>query len=293
MIKHIITIAALGLAFGLRLQAQPAFSGGFRAGMTFGTIKGPSEKDAQGKDLEKFAYSTGLHVGATFNYKLTSMMGVRGEILYAQRGMNYEYEGPSYWIFSAATSAPVVAGGTRTMRMDVTNSYLEVPLSIFLKIDRLELSAGASGGLLVGSRAFGELTFGRQNVPGAPIEPFTVNLEFDYLKNGYLQTMGNQTISRTVGGRQVAIPQTIGAYYEAIDNGEKLYHKLDFGLTGGLSFYLSKSLFVGGRIYHSLSDVTNEQQDLLKFALNPDLSYATLNHKDRNLVWYLSLGFNL
>lgn len=292
MIKHIATIA-LVLAIGLHLQAQSAFSGGFRAGMTFATMKGPAEKDAQDKELEKFAYSTGLHIGATFNYKFTNTMGMRGELLYAQRGMNYEYEGPSYWTFRPATGAPIVAGGTRTMRMDVTNSYLEVPLTVFLKIDRVELSAGASGGLLVGSRAFGELTFGRQNVPGAPIEPFTVNLEFDYLKNEYLQTFGNQTISRTVGGRQVAIPQTIGAYYEAIDNGETLYRRLDFGLTGGLSFYLSKSLFVGGRVFYGLSDITNERQDLSKFALNPDLSYATLNHNDRNLVWYLSLGFSL
>ncbi len=292
LLKNILPLL-LGVVIAASADAQRTFTGGFRSGLTFSTLSGPSEMDDQGNELETFSLSSGFHVGATFNFRLTDIFGLRGELMYAQKGLNYDYEGPSYWIFEPLLGTSIYSSGTRQISLDITNSYIELPLTAFARAGRFEISAGISAGILVGSRGFGEVTYSGRSTLGSNIAPFTVNLQHNYFRDSYREEIATEFESRTIEGRPVRIPLTTGAYQEAVDNGQKLFRPLDFGLFGGLSFYLSKTLFLGGRIYYGLPDVTNDQQDISRKTLGDNREYLLRQDDDRNLVFYLSLGFSL
>lgn len=251
------------------------------------------EATDNGAMLEKMSFSSGFHVGATFNYKLTDIFGLRAELLYAQKGMNYDYDGESFWIFEPLLGTPVYSVGTRRVSLDVTNSYLEAPFSVFARFGKIEFSGGINPGILIGSRGFGELTYSGRTLLGATVAPFTMNLEHQYRRDEFRGTVGTTFENRIIEGRPVQIPSTAGAYYEGIDSSEKLYRTFDLGLIGGLSFYLNKSLFMGGRIHYGLSDVTNTQQDFSRRTVDNSRNLILRDDYDRNLVFYLSLGFSL
>lgn len=292
MMKKILLFAAM-LATAQWLIAQSNFSGGFRAGLTFATLSGPAESTDNGATLENMSLSSGFHVGATFNYKLTDIFGVRGELLYAQKGTNYDYDGESFWIFEPLIGTPVYSAGTRRVSLDVTNSYLEVPLSVYARLGKIEISGGINPGILIGSRGFGELTYSGRTLLGTTIAPFTMNLEHQYRRDEFRGTVGTEVENRIIEGRPVQIPLSVGAYYEGADDEAKLYNTFDVGLIGGLSFYLSNSLFLGGRVHYGLTDVTNSKQDFARRSLDANRNLILREDNDRNLVLYLSLGFSL
>lgn len=292
MMKKMLLLAAV-FACVQWLPAQGNFSGGFRAGLTFGTLSGPVESTDAGMALENMSFSSGFHVGATFNYKLTDIFGVRGELLYAQKGTNYDYDGESFWVFEPLIGSPVYSSGTRRVSLDVTNSYLETPLSVYARFGKIEISGGVNPGILIGSRGFGELTYSGRTVLGTTIAPFTMNLEHQYRQDVFRGAVGTEVENRIIEGRPIEIPQTAGAYYEGLNNDEKLYRSFDVGLIGGLSFFLNESLFLGGRVHYGLSDVTNTQQDYARRTLDNNRNLILREDNDRNLVLYLSLGFSL
>lgn len=284
----LVFLAAVSTSYG-----QQVFSGGFRAGLTFSRFSGPSETGDDGQNLEEFKFSSGFHVGPTFNFRLSDLFGLRADLLYAQKGLNYDYDGPSFWVFEPVVGPPIYSVGTRRVSMDVTNSYLELPLTAYTRLGPLEISAGINTAILVGSRGFGELTYSGRSTLGSNIDPFTINLEHRYSSDTYREKIATDFESRLIEGRPVEIPLTIGAYYEAVDNGQKLYRFLDIGAVGGLSFFFNKSLFLGGRIHYGLLDVTNNRQDLSKRTLDTNRNYILRDDQDRNMVIYLSLGFGL
>ena len=291
--KRLITILVL-LASGAAAYGQQVFSGGFRAGMTFSTISGPSETGNDGENLESYGLASGFHVGPTFNFRLSQLFGVRAELLYAQKGTNYDYGGPSFWIFEPTDGPPIYSLGARQMSLDVTNSYLELPLTAYARLGSFELSAGINTAILLGSRGFGELSFidGR-TTQGFAVEPFTINLEHRYNSDKYREKIATDFESRLIEGRAVDIPLTIGAYYEAVDNGKKLYRFLDLGVVGSLSYFLSSTLFIGGRVHYGLLDVTNNEQDISRRNLDANSNFILRDDMDRNLALYLSIGFSL
>ncbi len=292
MLKKILPLA-ICLSCITAAGAQQAFTGGLRAGLTFSTLSGPLETDDQGNALEKYTFSSGFHIGVTFNYSLTDILGLRGEFLFAQKGANYDYEGVSFWVFDPLAGPPVYSTGTRQMSLDVTNSYIEVPLSLFARMGALELSGGINPAFLVGSRGVGELTYSGRSTLGTNVAPFTINLQHQYRRDKYRESIGTDVEARIIEGRPVEIPLNTGAYYEGVDNGQKLYKFLDLGLIGGLSFYFNKSLFLGGRVHYGLPDVTNNRQHISRKALDANRNYVLREDNDRNLVLYLSLGFSL
>jgi hypothetical protein len=275
------------------LQAQGLFSGGFRAGLTFSRIQGPAETDDNGEALENFGLSSGFHVGASFNYKLTDVFGLRAELMYAQKGVDYTYDGQSFWIFEPLNSAPILSRGFRQMRINVSNSYIETPIMAFGRLGALELSAGINPSILVSSRGFGELTYTGRTTLGTNVAPFTVNLEHNYLNDTYRQAKGTEREQRIIDGRALEIPLRTGAYEEGFQNGYKTYRFFDLGLIAGLSVYINQSLYLGGRIHYGLSDVTHNQQEISRRNLDNNGGYVLREEKDRNMALYLSLGFSL
>jgi hypothetical protein len=283
-----ITFALLGL---LPLQAQK-LSGGFRAGLNFASFSGPLEMDDNGTELEEYAFKSGFHLSGMVNVKFNDVFSLRGEVSYSQKGTEYNYRGSSYWIFDTEAGSKVYATGTRNTAMTINNSYIDLPFTAVARLGRIELSGGVNLGFLTISRAAGELTFSGLSDGGAVVDPFTIALEFNYFRQSLQRIDLDEVEVRPIDGQNVLIPRVLGAYPDDIDGNEQLYRTLDFGLVGGLSFFLNEGLFLGFRINYGLMDVTRDNRHISRYKLADDRSFIFRNADDRNLNLQASIGFN-
>lgn len=278
----------LFLLFSTTLAAQE-FSAGFRAGLNFATFIGPSEVDTEGSDLENYTLASGFHVGGMANLKFTDQFTLRGELIYTQKGGNYEFNGPSFWVFDATDGSTLVAEGERSTLLSITNSYIDIPIMAVGRFGRFEVSGGASVGFLVSSRGSGELRFNGSTRRGTPVDPFTVALDFNYLQ-GRADT--DEFNSQTVEGKNLLVPSSLSAYYQFADGGVNRYNTLEVGLIGGAAFFLNQGLFLGLRAQYGLTDVTSSESDVSRYQLDESDNYRPLSDDDRNLVLQVSVGFS-
>lgn len=280
----------LGLAILLFTSvtfAQGEFSGGFKAGLNFNNIDGPTETDD-----EVFESNTGFHIGASFVYSFTDLFGVKAELMYSQKGTQYTYDGPSYFTFyTTNTATPIFATGNRRSDISISNSYIDIPVLLYYKIGRLELEAGVNAGFLIGSSGSGGITFSGTTQAGSPVAEFTTGVDYGYYSNekGIDAIMGSTTI--TLNTLQAFRPESTDAYYEAADNDDNKFKTVDFGLNAGLAFFLNKGLYVGVRANYGLSDITNEGQDISPVSLAQGNRYQTRDDQDRNISIQASVGF--
>ncbi|NBC08981.1 MAG: outer membrane beta-barrel protein [Bacteroidetes bacterium] len=285
---------ALLLGLYTPLAAQE-FSGGFKAGLNFVTFDGPLETGAGDVELESFGNSTNFHIGAIANLRFTDIFRMRAELLYTQKGgiINFNDQS-SYWLFvPTGEDPPFSVDAQRTSVLEVTNTYLEIPVMAVVRLKRFELSAGLSAGFLVASRASGEASIdGAVSPDGSPIQPFSTNLEFNYLSDEPQQLDENNSALLEVDGRNVFLPDNLNARYQQLGDDDNLFNTLDVGLVGGISYFLNKGLFIGGRVNYSLIDITEQSQDISRSTINPDNTYVTRDDDDRNFVLQLSVGFS-
>lgn len=261
----------------------------FKAGLGFSQILGDAET-VNDEEVEEVRFTNGFHLGIGLGVPFTDHFGARAMVLYMQRGMEYSYEGPSYFVFDGANGNLLPSiGGNRKTTLEVTNSYISIPLTAYARFNRIEFEAGVYAGLLVTSRADGELTFSN---PSANLEPVTLTLDYDYNADGFERPTDVEVFNRFVNGVQGSVPQTINAYYESVNNEEKRYNLFDFGLTADVAFYLNQGLYIGVGIDYGLLDVTNDEQDLNVSSLDPDRNFVSREDVDQNLTLKASIGFN-
>ena len=268
------------------------WSGGIRAGLNYSRIDGPSEVDAKGNDLEKNTLSSGFHIGGMITRKLNSAVGLRAEILYSQRGTDYQYQGDSYFRFFTESGAAANSKGTRYTTLRVTNTYLDLPLSAYLRLGRIELSAGGYGSFMLTSRGVGELNYSGKSIVGQTIEPILIPLKYDYFKDQFQQTGVSNAKFLTVDNKRVVVPSTLGAYYDARDTGVPLFSRIDAGLQAGLGIFMSQGLYLGARIQKGFLDLTRAEQELSLLNLDTAGKVIPRNDKDQNLSMQLSIGFS-
>ncbi len=269
---------------------------GFRVGLNFGTLRGPSEQGAQG-DLENFNFNSGFHVGGGLIYKFTDQFGIKGEILFSQRGVEYGYDGEGVQIFREADGDPVLGVGNRLSFIDVTNSYIELPFTAYFRFanQKLEISAGANINFLVGSSGFGEYTF-TGAIPNNPEVEATFELDHSYFRDKLAQDVtidsNTELVEIANGLNTIQIPRTIGAYYLDYDEKDgKYYNIMDLGLHAGAAFYLNGGLYVGVTFNFGLLDVTNDFYDISRTEVE-DFEYVSREDKDTNFTIQTSVGFS-
>lgn len=271
-------------------QAQE-FTYGFKAGLNFGKfVGGTSETDNAGTSLEETSYGTGFHVGAIGNLSLTDYFGLRAELLYSQKGSDYKFVGPSYFIFPNPTGGRIVATGSRDMLIDVTNSYIDLPLLGYAKFGRFEIMAGANVAFLISSSGDGGISFSGQTLTGEPVSMVNFNADYNFIGDKPGEGIGSELITVTIAGQPIEVPQTLGAYYEFANDPGNLYNRFDLGLIGGVSFYLNNGLYINGRINYGLTDVTNNDVDVSLTTLN-NANFINRSDDDRNFVIQTSIGF--
>lgn len=269
------------------------FSGGFRAGLNFTTINGPAEVNAEGMELDNYDFSNGFHIGAIANLRFTDIFRARAELLYSQKGGVYNYIGESYWVFTPVDgNEPFIATGNRETTLEVTNSYIDIPVLAVARLGKFEVSAGMSVGFLVSSRAAGELRFEGVSPQGTPIAPFNVALDFNYFDGAFRLNDAGDTEIRDIDNREVEIPATLGAYYQELEEGENLYNTVDVGLIGGLAYYLNRGLFLGVRLNYGLSDISQANRDISLQSLEEVGEYTFREDDDQNFNLQVSVGFS-
>lgn len=280
------------LLLGWSVALSQSFSGGFKAGLNFSTLSGDAETDNSNEKVEDYGFNTGFHIGAAFNLKLTDNFGFRAELLFNQKGTDYSFDGQSYWIFGPTSNSPIIGIGTRITDLKISNTYIDLPLMAYAKMGRVEISGGVNAAVMISSRGTGETTFNGQTLNGSTIGLFTVTLDHNYFRDKGGEAKTDITKKVAIGGSQIDIPSSIGAYYLQDSGDENLFQRLDFGLVGGIGFYLNRGLYLGFRANYGLPDVTKTATDISKVRLDTQQTFVTRDDKDQNLSLHASIGFS-
>ncbi len=270
---------------------------GFKAGLNFSTINGPSEQTVDGSDTEMNEYITGFHIAAIINFKLTDIAGVRTELMFSQKGSRYTFEGDSYQDFFNNSQVTLTSTtGMKELSINTTNAYIDIPvMGYFRATDWLEISGGASVGVLVSSVAAGELRYSGVSASGTPLDDVVIGIEYNYLTDD-INTQSEDFNTKMVGNQTLRIPRTVGAYYDYNLYNQELqgnfYNRLDLGLVGGINIFLNQGLSLGLRVNYGLSDITNNEVDPSIQSLDEDGNFIYLEDKDTNLSLQASIGFS-
>ena len=285
------------LLIGLFIVGYLAYSsgqeitGGFKVGLNFSKFDGDNAQDAQGNNLESNDYSTGFHVGAIVNFKLTDIFGFRSELLYSQKGSQYTFDGPSFLRLYTRQSDPVITFGNRREVISFSNAYLDIPLMTYIRIGRIEASAGVNAALLIGSRGQGEITYSGVSNGGQNVDPIVITIDGNFNKDVPTTTGFGNIISRTIDNKEVFIPEVVSAYYDGFPGDETLFNRIDIGLNAGLNIFVNNGLNLGFRVNYGLSDITNENQDFDRTGLDNGALRMSMDD-DRNISLQTSIGFS-
>jgi len=287
------------LTLSLNALAQD-WSYGIKAGLNFSTFAGDPEKDDAGATVEEFQRITSFHIGFGFSYAITDHIGARAELMYSQKGVGYRYEGTSYEFLTSRTNMEIISSGSRKTTNNILTSYIDLPVLFYVRpADWLEISLGPSIGVLVGATGAGSTAFSGQTrlIGGTPIEKtvpeHSLTLEYNYFGDETGEADISSTMELPVSNQIVDLPAAIGAYYDIPRGDGNFFNILDLGLNAGLSFYLSRTLFVGGRVNYGLSDVTNNDYDFSLVKLDAANARIPRSDTDRNFSIQASVGFNL
>lgn len=297
MMVRFITLFSCLLA-AATLSAQ--FHGGVKTGLNFSTLKGTPETDAAGNALESVNNFTGFHIGPTFSYGFTDQFGIRGELMYSKKGAKYTYNGPGSRTFVLENNLGKVATtGTSTVQLAVTHVGIDIPVTAYYRIGDFEVSGGVYGSLILQKVGDGALQYAWDKQTGTIGGKFESFLDYNYNRDDLGESKGDVTqeviVQQDQDGfnkRISQLPQTFGAYYDYPEDRGNLYQSFDYGVTGGLTYYLSRSLFIGGRIQYGLADLTRNETDFGFQSLNQSTTPVTRNDKDYNFTIQASVGFS-
>lgn len=288
MKKALLSLAAILLAVSAFAQMRY----GFKTGLNFATIRGPIAQDAASANLEKIENVTGFSIGATFGYGFTDNFGIRGEFLYSKRGMKYTYEGAAYRYFSV-NNTPVLTRGNDRYLVVVNNSYIDIPILGYAKAGNFEFNAGTYVGFLVQSTGEGSSTYnGKPDNSNKVTGDLKFSLQHNYYQDKPGEFKADDVITAQVGDRVVEVPKIHGAYYDYSEDKGNLYNTIDYGVLGGVSYFVSRSLYVGVRLQYGLADVSNNKVDFVKAAPDENGAKVFSEDKDRNFNIQATVGFS-
>ena len=284
----------------------------FRVGINSAQFIGASEIGPDGTDLEDFTTFTGFHVGGGVVFKLLDHYGFKVELLFSQKGSRYTYNGPSTYIFTTTRSGNIVTAiGTREISNRITNSYIEIPITGYIKYGKFELNGGFSVAFLTGSNGVGDMVFSGLSANNNEQVDFTTLIAHNYRRDDLEPTEEILTFQPefftefTVDGEQVLLLTEETAYAQWTNSSlfggvfarpdlfldDQFYRTLDFAVNAGVSYYISDGLFFGFTASYGLRDVSNPFFDY-SLSTSQGLNRAERSDDDRNFLLMGSVGFN-
>jgi len=292
MKRYLIVFAAFYFISGSMISQNDNIGFGFRAGASIAKLDGPSELGPNGEELEEYTMARGFHIGASVSYKFTDLVGMKAEFVYSQRGTEYTYDGPSYYVLGRGTIRSTTIYGDRQQTLDLSNVFLDIPVLAYYKIGKLELCGGVNTGILLASTAVGSTNFEGISSLGNPIAPFQVGLNHNYKKDKAGEA-SSETFDVSIDGSfPYAVPETVMAYYEFETKEENQYKTIDFGLVVGAAFYINEGLYLSARYTHGLSDADVNNYDVSLQSLNTDGSFKYRDDDNKSRSWQFSVGFS-
>lgn len=262
---------------------------GLRIGLNYSHFEGTLEENAS------FGTSPGFHIGPTFSYAFSDIMGLRGELIFSQKGSKLDYNGPSYFTIRKNNDF-ITTTGTRTTKSVINNNYLDIPLMFYtLLFERLDVSIGGYAAVLVGSTGRGDMLYsGKRDNSNAPVEQIKFLLDANFFKDRAGTTSSTATQTIRLEGDQIVLPQRLGGYYEYRTKPEgNKYNGLDYGLTGALHYRLSRGLYAGVRYQLGMSDVSNDDFEVSYKTLSPSKEFILNPQKHQQRTLQLSLLLQL
>ena len=289
--KYYIVTALLFFLIGTS-HIYGQFTVGFKAGLSYSKHNGPSEM-ANGNDLETKSIAGGFHVGATFNYAITDLFGFRSGLIFNQKGGKFTYDGPSNFYFrNEPPEEDVYIIGNRRMNYRMTNAYIDIPLTAYVKLGKFELHGGGYFSIMAAGSAGGEMVFnGTSMISGSAVDEFRATLDHNYYRNVAGGASGGPQEVIVDGMREIT-PTIQGAYYEYEEKDGSFLKPLDYGLDATLNYFINEGFYFGLDVQFGLADLTNNNMDISYSILNEDLTRPTRDDVDTNLGFNVSLGFS-
>ncbi len=290
-----LVLVFITLLFVQGLQAQ-GWGFGFKVGMTQSRFDGPSEQ-ANGSDLESNANAGGFMVGAIFKYKFTDLAGIRAELLYNQKGTNFNFTGDGYQYLPAQGQPNnTLLLGDQRIDLDISNAYLNIPILGYGRLGKFEFEGGISIGVLLSSNGNGEVEIDALSSTGNPVGVYNGVLEYRFNNTDPRQilSVAEDVVQLNVDGQSLVFPKFLDAYHRfpnlvGLDS-DRVFNAFDMGVVGGINYYWNSTLYIGGRLYYGLSDVTNNDSgyDVSRV----DFNGGRRTDMDRNISLQFSLGFS-
>ena len=269
------------------LSAQ-GYNIGIRAGISQTQFLGPSEPNAQ----EDYGLNGGFHFGLNFQWNFNDVIGVRSEILYNQTGTNYKFfSDDGFYIFGLFNNSRFVLRDTSEINLQQSNAYLHFPQTFHFKINpRWEAFVGGYFGVLLNPTARGTIVFGGQSFTQE--HSFEQGLDFDYNSDeaGDASFFARPILIR-VTGEDVDLPGVIGAYYLQETKTSDKFFGIDYGLVGGISYYMNRNLYFMLRAEYGIKDITNRLGDMSYQEVVDNGIVRFNDDNDRNFGLHLSIGF--
>lgn len=280
-----VSIVFIGfiLFFGFEAQSQKF---GIRAGLNYSAFNGPLESGV----IEKNKFTNGFHFGFTYSYPIYEDFSVRAELMYAQLGSRLEYEGETFYRIPTADGT-VNERGNSIIDLKITNTYLGLPIVFqYTFAKKVEVSLGGYVQFLIQSRGVGQQRFISYDNP----ENIFMKQSMDH--NYKKDVAGGGTLTGPaviIDGKVVFLYKNTGAYYQMFDAEKSgtLYNNIDYGLTGGISYFFTKGFFAGLRYDYGLADITNNRMDPSRRTLDENGELIFTNDFDRNVNINISMGF--
>ncbi len=271
---------------------------GFKTGLTVSKFNGPSE-ESNGMEVESNNTTGGFMVGAMFGYGFTDLSGIKVELLYNQKGTQYNFTGPGFQNLPTETGSNVLITGDQRIDLNISTAYIDIPILAYGRLGKFEFEGGVSLNLLLSSTGNGEVEINGVTPAGSSTGTFNGVLDHRYGRDdisGRVSFLPEDLITLNVDGQMINVPKILNAYYLFSDNpqslsSDRVYNFLDIGLVGGINYFWNSTLYLGARLNYGLLDVTNNDSgyDISKI----NRANGVLSDKDQNFSIQLSLGFSL
>ncbi|MBL0190647.1 MAG: PorT family protein [Saprospiraceae bacterium] len=287
--KKIVLFFCCFSMFHISMSGQIKF--GLRAGMNMSKLLIPIEKSSTGDKLNSNEFVTGgVHVGILFKYELMENLSVNSELLYTQKGTRRTFEGDGFYIVNPKIANPLIIKGDKKSFVTISNSYLEVPLTINYKLGPVELGAGFYSGILLSSKGSGEINIIGKN----PVsDRLLVLLNHNYLRDKTVGASEYSNIKKNkvnVAGSIIDYPYEQSAYHDFDQKDGNWYSALDFGFVGSLYYYFNKNFFAGARMNYGLKSIAKDQY-LLSDAYLDGTKPQKLDGGVKNYNYQFTIGF--
>ena len=264
---------------------------GLRAGLNRSIIS--AENLEEGED---YSSRGGFHFGVNYTYQVAPRFGIRGELLFTQRGSKFTYsDDNSYTAITPIdrTITPFFDFGQTEVELELSNGYLSVPITAQFQITpKIELFGGASVDFLLNPTGRGTLDYVSNNKPDDIF--FLKSYDHSYRTDTLGQIpFGAMTTAILVNSTRTDLIRTESAYLN-LQEGDKdgtKFNFVDAHVIVGANYFINNGFYIGLRYEYGLFDITNTGADFTLEFLDENENYIRREDSDFSRAFSLSIGF--